>query len=117
MNLTYYDLFLFFRNSGYGFMVNASLINFVSKEYKLNLSEQSEKNLSSSLRLFCKHLSSRWQKSNRTLETFTKKYKSWLQKIFVFPHDFYSISSHEFASITSLSHNKAFDDIVTPALP
>lgn len=110
-NLTYYDLFLFLRNSGSGFTVNTNLINFVSKECELNLSKQSEKNLSSSLRLFCKNLSSKWQKSNRTLQIFTNKYKLWLQKVYEFPNDFYSVSSHESASTSSLSHNKEFNDI------
>lgn len=110
-NLTYYDLFLFLRNSGYGFTVNTSLINFVSNECELNLSEQSEKHLNSLLRLFCIHLSSRWQKFNRTLQTFTKKYKLWLQKVFKLPNDFYSVPLHESPCTSSSSHNKAFDDI------
>lgn len=38
-------------------------------------------------------------------------YKSWLQIVFQLPHDVYSISSHESASTSSSSHNKAFDDI------
>lgn len=102
---------MFLRNSGCGFTMNTSFINFVSKEYELNLSEQSEKSLTSSLRLFCKHLSWRWKKSNRTLEIFTKKYESWLEKVYELPYDFYSISTHESASTSSSSHNKAFDDI------
>lgn len=94
-------------------LINTSLINFVSKECELNLSEQFEKHLSSSLRLFCNHLSSRWQKSSRTLQTFTKKYKLWFQKVVKLSNDFYSVLSHESASTctSSSSHNKAFDDI------
>lgn len=102
---------MFLRNSGCGFTMNTNFINFVSKEYELNLSEQSEKSLTSSLRLFYKHLSWRWKKSNRTLKIFTTKYESWLEKVYELPYDLYSISTHESASTSSSSDNKPFDDI------
>lgn len=110
-SLTHSDLFLFLRNSGCGLTMQESLIDFVSRECELNLSEQSRNKLRLSLKLFCSNLSSRGQKSNRTLQNFTKKNESWLQKVFEFSLlEIFSNCSDESAS-TSSSHNKPFDEI------
>lgn len=102
-------MFLFLRNSG-GFTMQENLVEFVSKEYELNLSEQSINKLKHSLRLFCSNLSSRWQKSNRTLQNFTNNNKSWLQQVFKFSDNFANYSNKS-ASISSSFHIKPFNEI------
>lgn len=63
------------------------------------------------LRTFCSNAFARWKKSYRKLETFEKKYNSWLNETFKISDSVYPRCSYKSPCSTSPSNNKPFDKV------
>lgn len=116
MALSNNDIFVFLKHSVLGFTYQEQLFHFIAEKYNLKLSKDNENKLKEYLRLYCINMYKRWQKSNRTLQIFSRKNNTWLNKEFKIPEKYFS--SNLFTEVPSTTNSnsvpskrKAFSDV------
>lgn len=83
----YFELFSILHSHSANLNDYKTLLKYIKLKKEFNFSEHADIYLTNPLRKFTFHLYERWRKSNRTYETFIKKYELWLQTPFYFPKE------------------------------